>query len=114
MRVFNLTTSTSTFIANGFATHNCRFQIIAKVPWPSLGDRIIKERAAKSPAYYGWLCALKLVQSYGRIVRSKDDWGYTYIIDQGFEGFCMRNGAFLPKWFREAFRNGAPREIRQV
>ena len=45
---------------------------------------------------------------------SKTDWGYTYIIDQGFEGFCMRNGNFLPKWFREAFRNGAPREIRQV
>ena len=103
-------------MAEGFDFKNelGRFQIIAKIPWPSLGDRVIKERAAKNPAYYGWLTSLKLVQSYGRIVRSKDDWGYTYIVDGGFESFFGRNAAFLPTWFREAFRRGAPREIRKT
>lgn len=95
-----------------FKDDRARFQIIAKIPWPSLGDRVIKERAARSDRYYAWLTALKLVQSYGRIVRSKEDWGYTYILDSGFEGFCYRNGNLLPVWFREAIRKGAPTKIR--
>lgn len=90
-----------------------RFQIIAKVPWASMTDKIVKERMNREPEWYAWLTALDLVQSYGRIVRSKEDWGYTYVVDSGFEGFCSRNGGILPVWFREAFRKGAPREVRK-
>jgi ATP-dependent DNA helicase DinG len=90
-----------------------RFQIIAKVPWASMTDKVVKERMNREPEWYSWLTALDLVQSYGRIVRSKDDWGYSYIVDSGFESFCSRNGGILPVWFREAFRKGAPREVRK-
>lgn len=90
-----------------------RFQILAKVPWASMTDKVVKERMNREPQWYAWLTALDLVQSYGRIVRSKDDWGYTYLVDSGFEGFCSRNGGLLPIWFREAFRKGAPREVRK-
>jgi ATP-dependent DNA helicase DinG len=90
-----------------------RFQIIAKVPWASMTDKVVKERMNREPQWYAWLTALDLVQSYGRIVRSKDDWGYSYIVDSGFESFCSRNGGMLPVWFREAFRKGAPREVRK-
>jgi Rad3-related DNA helicase len=85
-----------------------RFQVIAKIPWPSLGDKVIKERAARDEKYYAYLTALKLVQSYGRIVRSKDDWGHSYIVDTGFESFFARNYNLIPGWVREAIRNGAP------
>ena len=90
-----------------------RFQILAKVPWPSMADKVVKERMNRDPDWYAWCASLDLVQSYGRIVRSKDDWGYSYILDSGFEFFCSKNGRFLPVWFREAFRKGQPREVRQ-
>ncbi len=91
-----------------------RFQIIAKVPWPSLGDKIIKERASRDDSYYGWLTALKLVQSYGRIVRSKEDWGYTYIVDSGFGFFFSKHGRMIPGWVKEAISRYAPKPpIRQ-
>ncbi len=85
-----------------------RFQIIAKVPWPSLGDRVVKERQSRDNRWYGWLTALKIVQSYGRSVRSSKDWAMTYILDTGFEGFFNSHSMMLPEWFREALRRGAP------
>jgi Rad3-related DNA helicase len=85
-----------------------RFQVIAKVPWPSLGDKVVKERQARDDRWYAWLTALKLVQSYGRSVRSAKDWATTYILDTGFEAFFHKHGAMLPEWFREALRRGAP------
>ena len=92
-----------------------RFQIIAKVPWPSLNDKLIKERASRSDEFYGWLTALKLVQSTGRIVRSTKDWGYTYIIDGGFSYFFKIHGTMIPRWIQNAFSRYAPnKEIRQA
>ena len=89
-----------------------RFTIIAKVPWPSLGDKVMKERAARDDRYYSWLTALKIVQSYGRAVRSKDDWATTYIVDQGFDGFVAKHGnSMLPKWFMEAVLRGPAMRI---
>jgi Rad3-related DNA helicase len=90
-----------------------RFQIIAKVPWPNMMDRVIKERMARDSAWFAWLTALKTVQSYGRSVRSKTDWAVTYVLDAGFEQFLLRNGRFLPGWFHEAIRRGAPKEVRR-
>ncbi len=85
-----------------------RFAIIAKVPWPSLGDKVMKERASRDDRYYAWLTALKITQSYGRTIRSKDDWSTTYIVDQGFDGFVARHGkTMLPKWFMDAVLRGA-------
>ena len=89
-----------------------RFQIIAKIPWPSLGDKVIKERAARDDVYFGWLTCLKLIQSYGRIVRSKNDWGYSYIIDSGFKSFYGRHSKMLPGWFQEAVSRYAPKNLR--
>ena len=41
-----------------------RFQIITKMPYPQLGDnKQLRARMELSPDYYGWLTALKLVQS---------------------------------------------------
>lgn len=90
-----------------------RFQIIAKIPWPSLGDKLIKERADRDDSYYGWLTALKLVQSYGRICRFKGDWGYTYIVDSGFQFFFGKHGHMLPPWFKEALNRYPPKAIRR-
>src|SRR5215813_14763413 len=71
-----------------------RFQVITKVPYPSLGDRWIKEKCKRAERWYLWQTALKLVQGYGRSVRSKDDWAVTYVLDSLFESFVNRNRIF--------------------
>jgi ATP-dependent DNA helicase DinG len=90
-----------------------RFQVIAKIPWPNMKDRVIKERMDRDSEWFSWLTALKMVQSYGRSVRSKTDWATTYILDSGFEAFLWKNGKMLPGWFKEALRNGDPTEVRR-
>lgn len=89
-----------------------RFAIIAKVPYPSLGDKVIKWRADMDQTFYNWLTSLSLVQSVGRGVRSKTDWCYTYIIDSGFNGFFSRSETLLPIWFKESLKKYPPKEIR--
>ena len=52
-----------------------RFQILVKVPYPSFGDRWIKKKQMLDGGkWYRWQTVLKIVQAYGRSVRSKDDW----------------------------------------
>jgi ATP-dependent DNA helicase DinG len=52
-----------------------RFQIIVKVPYPDLGDRWINEKRKINGRWYNWQTALRLVQGYGRSIRSK---GFIY------------------------------------
>lgn len=80
-----------------------RFQIICKIPYPNFMDnKQLKMRTELNHNYLGYLCALKIIQSYGRSIRSEDDWADTYVIDSEFDRFVQRNRAMLPKWFVEA------------
>lgn len=80
-----------------------RFQIICKIPYPGLGNNPqLKRRMELSDDYYSYLTALKLIQQYGRSVRSKDDYADTYILDSGFKGFFERSKKMFPSWFIEA------------
>ncbi|MGB6532925.1 MAG: helicase C-terminal domain-containing protein, partial [Candidatus Nitrosopolaris sp.] len=85
-----------------------RFQIITKVPYLSLGDRWINEKRQRNEGWYRWQTALKLVQGYGRSIRSKEDWAVTYVLDAAFGWFVSKNKHILPDWFTQAIshRNG--------
>lgn len=87
-----------------------RFQIIAKIPWPNLGDKLMARRKELYEPYYQWCCALKLAQSYGRSIRSESDWASTYITDAGFDNFIKHCGRLLPQWMKSAIHKGAPNE----
>ena len=82
-----------------------RFQIITKVPYPNKSDRWINAKRNKVPEWYYWQTGLKLVQAYGRSVRSKDDWAKTYILDSAFQYFLRKNREILPGWFLNAIKN---------
>jgi Rad3-related DNA helicase len=83
-----------------------RFQIIIKVPYPSMKDNPqLEARMKDSQEYYDWLTALKLVQSYGRAVRSETDWAHTYILDADFGWFKKKAEHLLPQWFTDAITN---------
>ena len=39
------------------------------------------------------------MQASGRIMRSKDDWGVTYILDSNAVRLVKKYGPSLPEWF---------------
>jgi Rad3-related DNA helicase len=82
-----------------------RFQIIVKVPYPDLGDRWINEKTKLDQQWYNWQTALRLVQGYGRSIRSKEDYAVTYVLDSGFENFAKKNKNILPDWFTQAIQS---------
>ena len=80
-----------------------RFQVICKIPYANFYDNEqLKRRIDADPVYYTWLTALKLVQSYGRSIRSPEDYADTYIIDEAFKRFFDNSKKMLPSWFNEA------------
>jgi len=79
-----------------------RFAIIVKMPYPYLGDPVVRVRKAVYPNYYNWQTLLTVVQAYGRAVRSTEDKAVTYILDGAFERLHARCGHIFPPWFEEA------------
>jgi Rad3-related DNA helicase len=80
-----------------------RFQIICKVPYPNcFDDKQLARRVEIDRRYYTWLVALKIVQSYGRSIRSEDDFADTYIIDESITKFLRETKNMIPVWFTEA------------
>jgi Helicase C-terminal domain len=76
------------------------------VPYPDLGDRWINQKGKKNGQWCIWQTALRLVQAYGRSVRSKEDYAVTYVLDSGFENFVKKNKNILPDWFTQAVQPG--------
>lgn len=90
------------------ADDQARWQVIIKVPYPYLGDPQVAARRAADPQWYEWRTALRLVQAYGRAVRSPTDSAKTYILDAQFDNWVRRQGERLPKWFLEAITRPPP------
>lgn len=81
-----------------------RFQIITKVPYPNKSDRWTNAKRKIDEEWYYWQTSLRLIQAYGRSVRSKDDWARTYILDSAFCYFVRKNRKTLPGWFIQAIK----------
>ena len=81
-----------------------RFQVIAKIPWPSLGDPVTSYLTEKDQEYYSWETIKIVLQACGRICRKLDDWGITYILDSTFERLYTKNRSMFPEYFRESLK----------
>ena len=82
-----------------------RFQVICKIPFLDLGNKQTTKRrwAGKSGERWYLLETVRaLVQMAGRIVRSAEDHGTTYILDSRFEKFFKQMKRDFPAWFTEA------------
>jgi Rad3-related DNA helicase len=79
-----------------------RFSVIAKVPYPYLGDSWVRRRKQVDPDWYDWTIAKTIVQACGRVVRSNDDWGVSIILDENFKTFYERSRRFFPPWWRKS------------
>jgi Rad3-related DNA helicase len=89
-----------------FRDDDARVVIVAKLPYPYLGDQQISARMNTPDGQYWYTIQTirSLVQMTGRGVRSKEDWAHTYILDAGFMDFLRRNRHLLPEWWLDALR----------
>lgn len=79
-----------------------RFCIIAKVPYPNLGDAQIKRRCDEDSGWYSCVTACSIVQATGRTFRSDTDWSTVYILDENIDRFFSKNGWLLPSWWKNS------------
>jgi hypothetical protein len=86
-----------------FAGDLARWQVIAKVPYPSLGDRHVVAKKDQDNDWYALETVKSIIQSAGRIVRSDTDVGVTYVLDSDFNRLHEQYSSYFPKWFTDAF-----------
>lgn len=68
----------------------CRFQIIMKVPYPSLADKYVAAKSKFNPIWYSNATSIALLQGVGRGVRNEKDWCVTFILDACFNGLFSK------------------------
>ena len=94
----------------------CRVVVIAKVPYPSLGDVQVSARmhsTAGGQMWYNVETVRTLVQMTGRGVRSSTDHATSYILDRSFLNVLRRNEHLFPQWWTQALvTNFNPNTLR--
>ena len=85
-----------------FKGDKCRYQILFKVPYPSIGSQQVKIRKKLDIVWYIYQTVQPLQQAYGRGIRDMDDYCKFYILDEDFE-FLIKEYKFL---FNEYFLEG--------
>ena len=81
-----------------------RFQILCKIPYPYLGDKIVKKRMHKWKWWYSLQTAKSIIQSIGRSVRNEKDFAVTYILDSDWIQFYSRNKDLFPSDFHDCYK----------
>jgi ATP-dependent DNA helicase DinG len=81
-----------------------RFQIICKMPYPYLGDKLVQKRMHKNKLWYPYQTAKTIIQSSGRSIRTKDDYAITYILDENWSKFFYEHSDMFPQSFKKALK----------
>jgi len=86
----------------------CRFQILFKVPYPSLADNRVSY-LLNEKGHWNWYrqeAAKYVIQMYGRAVRSSEDHANFYVIDGSFYDLINKASSSFPEWFAKAMKYG--------
>jgi Rad3-related DNA helicase len=74
-----------------------RFQIIAKIPYPNYKEKRTKAKMDKFPHWYTAQTLTKLLQGFGRSIRSEDDWAKTYVLDTAVNNVFFKGQSMIPR-----------------
>ena len=58
-----------------------RFQVVAKCPYPSLGNKLVNAKFQKDKGWYRGVTSVAVQQSLGRAIRHPEDEAKSYILD---------------------------------
>ena len=84
--------------------HLARFQILMKIPFPSLASKKIVARKKSNPDFYVYKTVCDLIQAIGRGVRSETDYCDTFILDANLSDLLRYNSRMIPKYIRDAIK----------
>jgi len=79
-----------------------RFQILCKVPFPYLGDDLIRKRMERNKEWYTYQTVKSVIQAFGRSIRNETDHAISYIIDEDWGRFYQMNKKMFPEEFSNA------------
>ena len=83
-----------------------RWQCITKIPYPSLAEPAIRFKMENDEGWYSWETAKTVIQACGRVCRTPEDEGYTYILDSSWKRFYSQSWEQLPDFFKDAVFEG--------
>jgi len=97
-----------------FPYDECRYQVIAKVPFLDSRGPLTKARSELDSDYLNYEAAQDLIQMAGRGMRAEDDLCETFIVDGHWKWFSRT--ATFPGWFKRAWKRkkGIPEPPRLV
>lgn len=85
-----------------FKGDKCRYQIIFKMPYPSLASKQTIIRAKTDQSWYDYQTIMPLMQAYGRGIRDSTDECVLYILDSDFEKLLNNARYLFNEYFLEA------------
>ena len=99
-----------------FKGDKCRFQILFKMPKPSIASVQTIKRAKVDPVWYAYQTIMPVMQAYGRGIRDADDYCVTYVIDSEFDKLLNQYGDLFNEYFIEAIEDFTPKSngVRRV
>lgn len=74
-----------------------RFQIIAKIPYPNYKEKRTKAKMDKFPLWYTSQTLTKLLQGFGRSIRSETDFASTYVLDSAVNHVLFKAQRMIPR-----------------
>ena len=87
-----------------FKGDKCRYQIIFKIPYPSLAGKQVNIRMHYDESWYNYQTIMPLMQAYGRGIRDKDDYCTCYVLDTDFEKLLRKFKYLFNEYFLEAIK----------
>ena len=80
-----------------------RFQIIAKSPYPNYTEKWVESKMERYPLWYPSQTITKILQGFGRSIRSKHDWATTYVLDSAVEPLLNNSKNLVPRSYYDVF-----------
>lgn len=94
-----------------FSDDLCRFQIIMKIPYPSLADKFVNRKKDISQKWYSDETAVSILQGVGRGIRHEKDWCVTFIFDGCFTYLAQSSWDMFPDEFKNRIQIIKPNSL---
>ena len=95
-----------------FKGDKCRYQILFKMPYPSLAGKQVNIRMHIDQSWYAYQTIMPLMQAYGRGIRDMDDHCIMYVLDSDFDRLLNQYKYLFNEYFLEAIKGAAkPRPV---
>lgn len=96
-----------------FKGDKCRYQIMFKMPYPSLAGKQVNIRMHYDESWYNYQTIMPLMQAYGRGIRDMDDYCVMYVLDSDFNKLLNQHRYLFNEYFLEAIRKPKPKQIKK-